>query len=123
MFAKRFFFVCAGVFLLALSYHLGASSAAAQSQVISAVGFDAYARPFIAVGHSVYELWDTNEILTFAPVPGTSPIVGLTDGKAILENGDVYQKDASGAWSLRANFFGTTPALHESWGDLKARYR
>ena len=31
MFAKRSFYVCAGLFLLALSYHLGARSATAQS--------------------------------------------------------------------------------------------
>jgi hypothetical protein len=29
--AKRFFYVCAGMFLLALSYHLGARSAGAQA--------------------------------------------------------------------------------------------
>lgn len=29
--AKRFFYVCAGLFLLALSYHLGARSATAQA--------------------------------------------------------------------------------------------
>jgi hypothetical protein len=29
--ARKFFYVCAGVFLLALSYHLGASSALAQA--------------------------------------------------------------------------------------------
>ena len=30
--APKFFYVCAGMFLLALSYHLGASSAGAQAQ-------------------------------------------------------------------------------------------
>ena len=32
--AKRFFYVCAGLFLLALSYHLGASSAGANGRRI-----------------------------------------------------------------------------------------
>ena len=32
MLAKRFFYVCAGLLCLALAYHLGASSAAAQYQ-------------------------------------------------------------------------------------------
>ena len=31
MIAKRFFYVCAGILCLALAYHLGASSATAQS--------------------------------------------------------------------------------------------
>ena len=29
--AKKFFYVCAGIFLLALSYHLGARNAGAQA--------------------------------------------------------------------------------------------
>jgi len=39
--ARAFFFVCAGVFLLALSYHLGATSAGAQAPgnaVVAAAG-------------------------------------------------------------------------------------
>jgi hypothetical protein len=32
MHAKRFFYVCAGLFLLALSYHLGARGARAESR-------------------------------------------------------------------------------------------
>ena len=32
MFAKRFFYVCTGIFLLALSYHFGASNAKAAPQ-------------------------------------------------------------------------------------------
>ena len=31
MFAKRFFFICAGLLCLALAYHLGATSATAQA--------------------------------------------------------------------------------------------
>ena len=31
MFAKRFFYVCAGLLCLALAYHLGATNAAAQA--------------------------------------------------------------------------------------------
>ena len=34
--ARRFFFVCSGIFLLALSYHLGAGNAT--SQVTSTIG-------------------------------------------------------------------------------------
>src|SRR5262249_33696920 len=37
--AKAFFYVCAGIFLLALSYHLGARSAVAQAPGNAVVGF------------------------------------------------------------------------------------
>jgi len=37
MLAKRFFYVCAGLFLLALTYHLGAGRAIAQSGAVPAV--------------------------------------------------------------------------------------
>jgi len=45
--AKAFFVVCAGIFLLALAYHLGAQSAAAQ-----------------APGNPVVALFATNEVIT-----------------------------------------------------------
>ena len=32
--AKRFFYICAGIFLLALAYHLGAQNATAQSAAV-----------------------------------------------------------------------------------------
>ncbi|HEY3216222.1 MAG TPA: hypothetical protein VGK93_06980 [Candidatus Eisenbacteria bacterium] len=41
MFAKRFFYVCAGLLCLALAYHLGARSATAQAtktQIATATG-------------------------------------------------------------------------------------
>jgi hypothetical protein len=96
--ARKFFYVCAGLFLLALTYHLGASTATAQAG---------------------------------SPISG---FTGTGDGVqqarmlyVMTLNGDVYVKrgdQMSSAPSLLGNFWsgGTTPALQESWGFLKARY-
>ena len=100
--ARKFFYVCAGMFLLALSYHFGASTATAQagSQIVGTM------------------------------VGGSGDMVVMTS------NGDAfYMRSTTGSWSngvmdpiqLRplGNFWAgsPTPALHESWGQVKARYR
>jgi hypothetical protein len=86
--ARKFFYVCAGMFLLALSYHLGASTAVAQ-----------------------------------AP---SNPVVAMPDANvAVTANGDLYTAPyVQGPWTLTSNVLGggPTPALHESWGQLKTRY-
>ena len=92
--ARKFFFVCAGMFLLALSYYFGASTATAQQ--------------------------------------GT-PVVGFTESGftffVLTPNGDVYRREYD-PWSNAGptyvgNFWSgaPTPALHQSWGQVKARYR
>ena len=87
--ARKFFYVCAGMLMLAFSYHFGASTATAQ-----------------------------------AP---SNPVVGLINGVVVTANGDIYASTNSivGPWVHTSNVFtgGPTPALHESWGQLKARYR
>jgi hypothetical protein len=44
---------------------------------------------------------------------------------AFASNGDFFVSgDGGRTWSRHGNVFGAaTPALHESWGQLKARYR
>ena len=45
----------------------------------------------------------------------------------VTANGDVYwsSNGQDGPWFRKSNVFGSgpTPTLHESWGQLKARYR
>jgi hypothetical protein len=91
--ARKFFYICAGMLMLALSYHLGASTAVAQ-----------------------------------AP---SNPVVAMSSGvqAVVTANGDVYLGGGGGGsgwtnWALVSNVFGAgpTPALHESWGQVKARY-
>lgn len=91
--ARRFFYIAAGMFLLALSYHLGAGTATAQ--------------------------------------PPGNPVVGIAAGAsgfiAVTANGDTYQFGNGGpnVWHGTGNVFGgsPTPAVRESWGQVKARYR
>lgn len=87
--AKKFFYVSAGMFLLALAYHLGASTATAQ-----------------------------------AP---SNPVVAFSGQTVITASGDVFfaSNIPNGPWTLTSNVFGggPTPALHESWGQVKARYQ
>lgn len=95
--ARKFFLVAAGMFLLALSYHFGASTATAQA------GSSGFA---IAVDGGTFYV--------------------------MTPNGDVYSRVTTGtSWrpenplASLGNFWSgsPTPALHESWGQVKARYR
>ena len=46
MMAKRFFYACAGLFVLALSYHLGAQTATAQGETGHVGRFQLFAGPY-----------------------------------------------------------------------------
>ena len=95
--ARKFFYVCAGMLMLALSYHFGANTAAAQAPGNACVGF--------AFGVST-------------PFGGTEVV--------LTANGDVYASSVGNStqWVRIDNVFSgpPTPALHESWGQVKARY-
>jgi hypothetical protein len=97
--AKAFFFVCAGVFLLALAYHLGATTAKAQGPGNPIAGVAAL---YTGGGY-------------------TTPVV-------VMSNGDLYTTPAAyGAappFVLKGNIFtSATPAAQQTWGQLKAQYR
>jgi hypothetical protein len=90
---KRLFYLSASILMLALAFHFGYTTAKAQA-------------------------------------PG-NPVVGLADQAAgpylfaATANGDVYLSNgAYGPWTHASNIFsgGPTPALQESWGQLKSRY-
>jgi len=131
--AKVFFFVSAGLLCLALAYHLGAQSAVAQSGVASVgeINWNSGAMFSAVQGRTIYAVGVPNPpdngfpVQVFPPVPGTSPIIAVDafSNGALLENGDVYIK-GSGGWTLKGNLFGApTPALQQTWGATKARYR
>ena len=92
--AKRFVSVCAGLFLLALSYHFGASTATAQaaSGTIVALATDG--------------LQNTGRFM------------------AITADGDAYfTADGGVTWGRRTNVFGLTTTQQAIWGDTKAKFR
>ena len=91
--AKRFFYVCAGLFLLALSYHLGAGSAVAQAPANPIVGM---ASP-------------TNGSVTVVTADGT-----------VYGNLGSYNTPFSIVGQVFGGAVSTTP---RTIGSLKARYR
>jgi hypothetical protein len=138
--ARAFFFVCAGIFLLALSYHLGARSAGAQSggtvEGASFIAPEQYSSPYWSVSFVVDRVlytsyqspytkqWQIPAVPAFT-VPGTAPIAatsGIGQGQSfvLLANGDVY----SGSGQYGGNLLGgaPTPAQSISIGQLKAKY-
>lgn len=133
--AKTFFYVCAGVFLLALSYHLGARSVVAQTMGLDGAN--------ITQGTVTAADGRTFRVMT-GPTPGTLPDVipgtarVISTGTlpdqywqygALLENGDFYRFAFSApggvsGWQYVGNLLsGATPAQRESFGALKSRYR
>ena len=128
--ARTFFYVCAGLFLLVLSYHLGARNATAQSGALEGAAIDAGAAgPMVSavVNRTFLTFYGSGPPGSVAePIPGTSPIIATSAANGslvLLENGDVYSP-ASGSWELRGNILaGMTPATVDSWGAMKSRYR
>jgi hypothetical protein len=133
MVAKRFFYVCAGIFLLAAAYHLGALSAVAQSgDVVSCASVKENQDATSAVIGRVFcfQPTSTPPIVCYAsvPIPGTSPVVacgiaGSGYPMAVLANGEVWRHGGT-AWELMTTYrTGATPSTQESWGGVKAKYR
>jgi hypothetical protein len=90
---RRLFYLSASILMLALAFHFGYATAKAQAP----------SNPVVAAGG-----------------------IGL-GGWVITANGDIYQGTGAGSaetWTHFSNVFsgGPTPALKESWGQLKARY-
>ena len=126
--ARKFFYVCAGIFLLALAYHLGAQSARAQGQVLEGPSASAFTA---SINRVLWYVTSDGTHPVTPPIPGTSPVVatdgGPNTGQVVLANGDCYWKPANGTdWVLYGNLLagsGPTPAKQGSWGQLKAKYR
>ena len=96
MMLKRFFYASASILMLALSYHLGADSARAQS------GGGGVVSAFAGGGASI-------------------PMVG----GVVTSTGDVYATSDWVSWTRLSNVFsaGPTPASARTFGQLKARFR
>jgi hypothetical protein len=143
--AKSFMYACAGIFLLALSYHLGAQNARAQGPgSFRALGSNHDYGAFVEFGGSLYQAtpfpcsggpgW--RNITGLGVIPASvspSSIVCLTsiaysngcqnDGILLTDTGDFYKTDGI-TWQFMGVFpGGPTPATKETWGGVKARYR
>ena len=128
--ARAFLVVCAGLFLLALAYHLGARSAGAQSGsgIECAAAEDRYCSAVI--GRQLYTIYPPDPMSITAMIPGAAPVVACGWGTVVLEDGDIYRCQMSGAgmpigsWTFAGHFpaSGPTPAQSISIGQLKAKY-
>lgn len=131
--AKRFFYVCAGLFLLALSYHLGAHNVTAQSSAIQGgmVGFES--QGFSGASGRLVHVMNSGGAAgrIGAPVPGDAAIIATSfrgdvenpQGFVLLENEDAYLSSGA-AWLFVGNLFDApTASRSESWGKVKDRYR
>ena len=95
--AKRFFYVCAGLFLLALSYHLGANSATAQAPGNSVVGVESAMTTYVNVVTANGDVYRVD--------------AGQGGGGALNS-------------TYRGNIFGVpVQAQPETWGAVKDKYR
>ena len=124
--ARKFFYVCAGMLMLALSYHLGATTATAQAagslECASYSGNAAWA----VAGHHLYYLSNSapREFVDYGPLPNATRAVACGPLGVVLEDGSVWQS-SFGEWVQFGQFplGGPVPAQQQSWGQLKARYR
>jgi len=122
--AKKFFYVCAGIFMLASAYCLGASTARGQSgSFFECVGVDGEA--WAVFGRRLYQMSGAGLDQHRATIiPGTSPVVACGVDRVVLQSGEVYAWDGNASWVLLGTFpGGPTPAKQESFGGIKARYR
>jgi len=125
--ARAFFFVCAGLFLLVLSHHLGARSAGAQAGAVIE-GVNASGGPITAVVNGVFEHVDptTGMIGLTAAIPVPGHVIDTANSFLIYDNGDIYvlADSHNGTWRRSGSIVaGPVPARQESFGSVKVRYR
>ena len=126
MLAQRFAYVCAGLFLLVLSYHVGAGQAESQGggpaagQFIinnpggnSISGTDGSGRLFVMTFGSSFAnppqslaLPQTGAVLAVEALP--YPGGGFDRANVLYADGNFYSYQG-GAWTLRGNLFGGPP--------------
>jgi len=137
--AKRFFYVCAGLCLLVLSFQVGASTAIGQSAGVDAGGvtLGSVNSATIASGGLV---WTRSFGAPLGPFPLPRPghlvaIEGASGGSTngvptaqfsiLYDNGDWYLGSFPGGWSFFGNVMsgGPTATLPSTWGNVKSTYR
>jgi hypothetical protein len=133
--AKKFFYVCAGLMMLAAAYHLGASTASGQATQLQWSANVNQWTCAVAMGRTIHvaQAGAMGDVLP--PVPGSAEIVALdatpnpAQAVVVLADGTCwsYGNGPSGGPSSWTPFVyglsGATPVIRQSFGALKARYR
>ena len=126
--ARKFFYVCAGLFLLAAGYGFGARNVGAGALLQTG---SASAAACGVAGRFVFAMpRDGGAVISWPqPLPGSASAVGVfcnEEGYAcvIMDDGDVFHAFTTDAWQLSGNLFsGPTPVQGETLGQFKVRYR
>lgn len=131
--AKQFFYVCAGLCLLALSYHLGATTAEGQVGLTVEGPYVHNQWTSAAIGHTVY----VNGSALPLPVPGAGRVILTRNNETggygdvcsvVLENGDRYTYSTYDprlgdvrSWRYEGNIVeGAATSEHKAtWGQVK----
>jgi len=125
--AKSFFYVCAGLFLLALGYHFGAGSA--RAEYANGYFFGATHSGSVRVAAVDGRVWSLGGAggswMQIASVPQTYGAIAAFDGWWVLTTtGYVWEYNSDGTWHGAGYApVGATAARQESFGAVKARYR
>lgn len=124
--AKKFFYVCSGLFLLLASYHLGAARAVAEVG-----GLRVLSPTAVELGGAIYRLTEGCppswvQVTDLPPVP-VSSIVAFENYYAVTTSGEGWMDynctGSGGDWLSAGVPPGAVPGQRESWGAVKQRYR
>ncbi len=133
--AKRFFYVCAGLLCLAMSYHLGARSAGAQvAGSLVAGSYEPDTSPCGVDASGNLWILERNSGEVYGPyaLPHSGDVVAVTAsytpgsffGTLLYTNGDAYHHENGQDWQYVGNVLARPTASRQStWGLMKARYR
>jgi hypothetical protein len=124
MTARKFLYICAGLFLLALGFQLGTRDAHSQAIGVDAAMVDGNGACVVINRQMTWFSYGSPPTHVPNPAPGSSRVIACYYNLVLLENGDVYGYSlGSGEWFFKGTLaLGPTPALQESWGQLKSRY-
>jgi hypothetical protein len=135
--ARQFLFGSLGVLALAWAFHLGATSAGAQSGALvdAGVTYPESQGPFgiaAVIGRTFYY----NSVPVGPPLPGTAKAISMAqcgncgdtpDFVVMLDNGDMWHILGAGSgWVYYGNAIGAagpTPVHATTFGALKVHYR
>ncbi len=127
---KKFFLVCAGICLLALSFHLGATNARGQSGPGWFIEGTSYGSMYVLTSSGEWWRyipglgWRNDVGNVFGSTTGRT-LVAVLPGVGLTSNGEVwFGGDQGGTWQNAGSPpLGPTPLVQQTWGSVKARYR
>lgn len=120
--AKKFFYVCAGLLLLAVAAALGVHVVGAQGSGTLSIGHinNLSGDGVVGVVNRVLVRGNFNPFRVnnvTPPVPGDSPIVAVDEGHAMLASGDVYEIQAGG-WVLLGNMLTNVNSVESGAAEM-----